>query len=193
METNDSFLDLSPFLDSTLYLDLIERGGHASGPGHYKSAVVETERGRMSMLLGEHERMFSLDIRGRGFTWADGMTDDLRELVGAVAAWRSGMPVDEFAGTFPFMRLGRLARAHESGDPNAAQWEWLRTAEVYEGEGLWWRRPIGTAASVGSTPISATGCCGFPQSWGDRGRGRSRSVRSPEGPTESRTPRRGVE
>jgi len=155
--------DLSLFLDSDLYPDLIERGGlvsalvslareddldvgspyseHASGPGHYKSAVVESARGRMSMLLGKRERMFSLDIRGHGFTWADGMTDDLRQLVAAVAAWHRGIPVDEFAGTFPFMRLGRLARGYESGDPTAAQWEWLRTTEVYEAE-----RPLVEAA-----------------------------------------------
>ncbi|MGW0946298.1 DUF6193 family natural product biosynthesis protein [Streptomyces sp. NPDC002623] len=165
METNDTSPrpDLSLFLDSALYPDLIERGGlvsaleslaresgldvgtpyseHASGPGRYRSAVIATDRGTMSMLLGKRERMFSLDIRGRGFTWADGMTDDLRELVGAVAAWRSGLPVDEFAGAFPFMRLGRLARGYESGDPIAAQWEWLRTAEVYDRE-----RPLVEAA-----------------------------------------------
>ncbi|MFF3563234.1 DUF6193 family natural product biosynthesis protein [Streptomyces sp. NPDC002574] len=148
--------DLSRFLDARLYPDLVEMGGlssamralatendvdlgtlcseYGSGPGLFNSAVADSHRGRISVLLGRRERMFSLNIQGRGFTWADGMTSDLHDLVSAVGAWQRGVPVDDFTEMFPFMAAGRLARAYESGDPVAAQWEWLRTAEVYAGE-----------------------------------------------------------
>ncbi|MFI9102510.1 DUF6193 family natural product biosynthesis protein [Streptomyces fildesensis] len=80
-------------------------------------------------------------IQGQGFTWAEGATDDLGDLVEALAAWRDGVSVDDFAGMFTFMMPGRLARAHESGDPVLAQWNWLRTAEEFSEE-----RPLVEAA-----------------------------------------------
>ncbi|GGQ40853.1 hypothetical protein GCM10010215_75500 [Streptomyces virginiae] len=143
-------------IDVSLYPDIFEMGGlisameavaemegfdlgrvysqYTSGAGVLITAEIDSSRGRISALLGEQTRTFYLVIQGQGFTWAEGATDDLRSLVRAVAAWRDGMLVDDFSQEFPFAALGRLARSHESGDPESSQWTWLLTAEEFTEE-----------------------------------------------------------
>ncbi|MZE78155.1 DUF6193 family natural product biosynthesis protein [Streptomyces xinghaiensis] len=150
-------------LDSGLYPDLFAAGGlistmelvseeknldlgqlyshYASGPGLLTTAELDSSRGRASVQLGSQSRTFYVAIQGQGFTWAEGATDDLDDLIEALAAWRDGISVDDFAGRFPFMMPGRLARTHESGDSVSAQWKWLRTAEEFSEE-----RPLVEAA-----------------------------------------------
>lgn len=150
-------------LDPGLYPDILAAGGlisvmeltagkknldlgrlyshYASGPGLLATAELDSSRGRASIQLGSQSRTFYVSIQGQGFTWAEGATDDLDDLIEALAAWRDGVSVDDFAGRFPFMTLGRLARAHESGDPASAQWNWLRTDEEFSEE-----RPLVEAA-----------------------------------------------
>lgn len=107
---------------------------YTSGPGLLVTAEVDSSRGRISVSLGDLSRAFHLGIRENRFIWADGVTEDLDELVVACAAWRDGTPVEEFAERFPFMTPGRLARARETGDSTPAQWKWLRTSEVFTEE-----------------------------------------------------------
>ncbi|MFI7182103.1 DUF6193 family natural product biosynthesis protein [Streptomyces anthocyanicus] len=150
-------------LDPVLYPDLFAAGGlisamelasakkdldlgrlyshYASGPGLLATAELDSSRGRASIQLGSQSRTFYVVIQGQGFTWAEGATDDLGDLIEALAAWRDGISVDDFAERFPFMMPGRLARAHESGDSVPAQWNWLRTAEEFSEE-----RPLVEAA-----------------------------------------------
>lgn len=152
-------------LNSGLYPDLLAAGGlisaieltsceknldlgrlyshYASGPGLLATAELDSSRGRASIQLGSQSRTFYLAIQGQGYMWAEGATDDLDDLIGALAAWWNGVSVDDFAGRFPFMMPGRLAGAHESGDPVSAQWNWLRTAEEFSEE-----RPLVEAAYI---------------------------------------------
>ncbi|MFJ8334413.1 DUF6193 family natural product biosynthesis protein [Streptomyces sp. NPDC094437] len=116
----------------------IDLGGmysrYASGLGLLTSAEVDSDRGRVYVYLGKEDRIFLVGIYQPGITWADGATDDFSRLVEAVAAWQVGVTVDEFVEEFPFMTLGRLARSLESGDPIAAQWDFLRKSEIYVAE-----------------------------------------------------------
>ena len=155
-------------IDSGLYPDVIEKGGlklaiehvaqaegldigrifseYTSGAGLYNSATVDTGRGSASILLGKQRRLFSVEIYGSGFTWADGFTDDLLALTKALAAWKAGARLAEFSKEFPFMQLTRLAWAYDSGDPISAQWDWLLSEEMYAGE----RQLVAAAAGDGS-------------------------------------------
>ncbi|MDT6981881.1 DUF6193 family natural product biosynthesis protein [Streptomyces lusitanus] len=150
-------------LDPCLYPDLFAAGGlisamelaaakknldlgrlyshYASGPGLLATAELDSSHGRASIQLGSQSRTFYVAIQGQGFAWAEGATDDLDDLIEALTAWREGISVDDFAGRFPFMMPGRLARANESGDSVPAQWNWLRTAEEFSEE-----RPLVEAA-----------------------------------------------
>ncbi|MFC5145817.1 DUF6193 family natural product biosynthesis protein [Streptomyces aureoversilis] len=107
---------------------------YASGPGQVTTAELDSSRGRISIQIGSQSRTFYVAIQGQGFTWAEGATDDLDNLIEALTSWRAGISVDDFAGRFPYMTPGRLARAHESGDPALTQWNWLRTAEEFSEE-----------------------------------------------------------
>lgn len=98
------------------------------------TAVTESARGTLRVSLAAESRTFFLGVHERRFVWAEGATEELDPLVDAIAAWRGGMAVDDFAARFPFMTPGRLARAREAGDVVRAQWDWLRTAEVHAGE-----------------------------------------------------------
>ncbi|MFF7243494.1 DUF6193 family natural product biosynthesis protein [Embleya sp. NPDC008237] len=150
-------------LDPGLYSDILAAGGlvsvmeltagkkgldlgqlysdYASGPGLLATAELNSSRGRASIQLDSQSRTFYVAIQGQGFTWAEGATEDLNDLVEALAAWRDGVSVDDFTGRFPFMMPGRLARAHDSGDPVPDQWNWLRTDEEFSEE-----RPLVEAA-----------------------------------------------
>ncbi|MFD0009040.1 DUF6193 family natural product biosynthesis protein [Streptomyces sp. NPDC127178] len=150
-------------LDSDLYPDVLEAGSlisvmelaaekksldlgrvyshYASGLGLLTSAELDSSRGRISIQLGGQSRTFYVAIQGQGFTWAEGATDDFDDLIEALASWRGGISVNDFAGRYPFMTPGRQARAHESGDPTPAQWDWLRTSEEFSEE-----RPLVEAA-----------------------------------------------
>lgn len=150
-------------LDAGLYPDLLAAGGlisamglasakkgldlgrlyshYASGPGLLATAEMDSSRGKASIQLGSQSRTFYVAIQGQGFTWAEGATDDLGDLIEALTAWRDGISVDDFTGRFPFMIPGRLARAHERGDSVPAQWNWLRTAQEFSEE-----RPLVEAA-----------------------------------------------
>ncbi|WP_371617574.1 DUF6193 family natural product biosynthesis protein [Streptomyces sp. NBC_00454] len=107
---------------------------YESGPGLYVTAEVDSSRGRISVSLDDRSRAFHLGIQENRFIWADGVTEDLEEVVAACSAWRDGTPVEEFAEEFPFMTPGRLARARETGDSTQAQWKWLRTSEIFTAE-----------------------------------------------------------
>jgi hypothetical protein len=109
-------------------------GQESSAAGQCLAAELESSRGTLHVSLGKESRTFFLGIYERRFVWAEGATEELEALVDAIAAWRGGMQVDDFAGRFPFMTPGRLARDRESGDVTSAQWDWLCTAEVYADE-----------------------------------------------------------
>lgn len=106
------------------------------GPVGSASTVVsiETGRGVLSVGLAAEERLFLVGIHIPGFTWATGSTDDLGLLVDAVAAWRRGIPLDDFEAKFEFMRLDEFARALEIGDPAPLQWSHLLSSEFYSGQ-----------------------------------------------------------
>lgn len=150
-------------VDASLYPDIHEMGGlvsamastavrkgldlgkvyseNRSGSGDFETARVCSSRGVVTIELGEQSRAFFLTVQGEGFTWVEGATDDLDALVTAVTAWRAGVLVDEFAAKFPFVAVGRLAKAHERGDPTSAQWQWLLSADEFVDE-----RPLVEAA-----------------------------------------------
>ncbi|WP_143667122.1 DUF6193 family natural product biosynthesis protein [Streptomyces sp. ms184] len=113
------------------------------GSGLISTAQVDSSRGKFMVWLDESTRTFFVGIQEGRFVWAEGATDDLTDLVAASMAWRGGMPVGEFAESFPFMTLTRLAEARETGDPVPAQWDWLLNSEIFEEE-----RPIVEAAHV---------------------------------------------
>jgi hypothetical protein len=143
-------------IDSALYPDVSAMGGlteaivsaarrrgvdlgtvvdPASSPaGESVTARMESGRGTLRVSLSSESRTFFLGVHEGRFVWAEGASEDLESLVDAVAAWREGVPVDDFAARFPFMTPGRLARAREAGDVTRAQWEWLCTADVYADE-----------------------------------------------------------
>ncbi|MBT2480361.1 DUF6193 family natural product biosynthesis protein [Streptomyces sp. ISL-94] len=107
---------------------------YTSGPGLFVTAEVDSSRGRISVSLGDWSRAFHLGIQENRFIWADGVTEDLEEVVMACTAWRDGTPVENFAEKFHFMTPGRLARARETGESTPAQWKWLRTSEMFAEE-----------------------------------------------------------
>lgn len=106
------------------------------GPVGSASAVVriETGRGVVSVGLAAEERLFLIGIHLPGFTWATGSTDDLGLLVEAVAAWRKGIPLDDFEAKFEFMTLDEFARVLEIGDPAPLQWSHLLSSDFYSSQ-----------------------------------------------------------
>ncbi|MGW3289252.1 hypothetical protein ACWDR3_31900 [Streptomyces sp. NPDC001002] len=139
-------MDTSP---KDLYPDVVALGGLGaamkeaaglSGRGigtvYDVSGVVriETARGVVSVEPAAGERRFLVSVHIPGFTWAIGSTGDLGLLVEAVAAWRDGMPFDEFAARFEFMELDEFTGAIEGGEPAAAQWADLLSAEFHQAQ-----------------------------------------------------------
>jgi hypothetical protein len=95
---------------------------------------IDTPRGVVMVDLAAEERLFLLGIHIPGFTWPIGSTDDFGRLVEAVAAWRDGMPYDEFQTRFEFVRLDEFRRALDNGEPTARQWADLLSTDYYEGQ-----------------------------------------------------------
>ncbi|MFF2820313.1 hypothetical protein ACFVT9_32895 [Kitasatospora cineracea] len=94
-------------------------------------ARLETGRGTLSVSISAERRQFLFGVHTPGFTWATGSTDDLGALVEAVSAWWHGMPLDAFEAAFPFVRLGRFARALEAGDVTPEQWSVVLESEFH--------------------------------------------------------------
>ncbi|MFF5030313.1 hypothetical protein ACFY2J_39795 [Streptomyces collinus] len=93
--------------------------------------TIETARGFVSVGAATGERLFRLTVHIPGFTWHIGSTDDLGQLVEAIAAWRDGMAFDELAETFEFMTLDEFVRALENGEPTSSQWSDLLSSEFH--------------------------------------------------------------
>jgi hypothetical protein len=87
--------------------------------------ALETERGVVQVRLGVGQRLFLVNVHTKG------STDDLALLVEAVAAWRDGMPLDDYVARFAFMELDTFARALENGDPTPAQWSDLLACDFH--------------------------------------------------------------
>lgn len=96
--------------------------------------LVETGRGSLMVYLALKKRDFFLRVDEAGFAWVCGSTADIGILAEAIADWRQGMPLDDFARKFPFIELGEMARALERGDIVAAQWEWALAHNYYVAE-----------------------------------------------------------
>ena len=75
-----------------------------------------------------------IEMRTPGFTWATGSWSDVGEAAETAAAWRSEMPLTEFATRFPFITLDEFALARENGTMAALQWSHLLTDELYAGQ-----------------------------------------------------------
>ncbi|GII24278.1 DUF6193 family natural product biosynthesis protein [Planosporangium mesophilum] len=136
---------LTEVLDPDLYPDLIRQGGLAaamsdvarrnnidlgtvgvhSRSGRFNSAMIDSGRGTISVLLGAERRFFDVNIYGKTHPWARGATDDLTATVMVADAWRRGATLTELTGEFPFMSCTELAQAYESGDPVTTQWQRL--------------------------------------------------------------------
>ncbi|MBC3840551.1 hypothetical protein GXW82_10710 [Streptacidiphilus sp. 4-A2] len=50
-------------------------------------------------------------------------------MVRAVAAWRDGLPLDQYVSSFPFMKPGELAQAFAEGRIAEARWDALLASE----------------------------------------------------------------
>ncbi|MFI6009830.1 hypothetical protein ACIBAG_13565 [Streptomyces sp. NPDC051243] len=99
---------------------------------------IETARGLLSVHPAADERLFRVRVLIPGFTWDSpgfswevGSTDDLGLLVGAIAAWREGVPFDELAARFEFLELDEFTRALETGEPTSSQWSDLLSSEFH--------------------------------------------------------------
>ncbi|GGQ63914.1 hypothetical protein [Streptomyces pilosus] len=92
---------------------------------------VETDRGVVSVGLAAEERLFLIGVHTPGFTWVTGSTDDLGLVVEAVAAWRDGLPLDDFEAKYPFMELDEFARPLAAGDPAPLQWSRLLSSDFH--------------------------------------------------------------
>ncbi|MFE1861723.1 DUF6193 family natural product biosynthesis protein [Streptomyces anandii] len=99
--------------------------GH--GAAAYRTAGVESDRGKIAVRLGLGRRGFdvSLDSSRGTFVWASGETDDLLRVVLLMDAWRRGAPLTEIGDRFPFMEYGRLSQGYEDGTPVQTQWDIL--------------------------------------------------------------------
>jgi hypothetical protein len=102
-----------------------------SGVGATHTATVESSRGELSIDLAKEVRAFHLGIFERRFVWAEGRSGELEEIVKAMAAWQSGMLVEDFAAAFPFMVPNHLAQGRQEGNMVPAQWDWLRNSDVF--------------------------------------------------------------
>lgn len=107
-------------------------------PSSADGIVVRTARGNVSVVPAAGERLFRVRVHIPGFTWEVpgfnweiGSTDDLGLLVEALVAWREGVPFDELAARFEFLELDEFVRALERGEPTAAQWADLLSAEFH--------------------------------------------------------------
>lgn len=149
----DQHANISSTLDANLYPDLFESGGLVSamiqcsqandmelGPvrpatesprARFITAVADTDRGAIFIHLGARRRKFSISIEGDVHPWADGGTDDLLSAVKVVHVWRRGATLEKLKSDFPFMHYSELAKAYESGDPVATQWEQLLDTEEF--------------------------------------------------------------
>lgn len=92
---------------------------------------IETARGYLSVVMATERRLFRLSVGIPGFTWELGGTEDLGSLVGAVAAWREGLPLDVLAARFEFLELDTFAGDLESGEPTSSQWSELLSSEYH--------------------------------------------------------------
>jgi hypothetical protein len=79
----------------------------------------------MRVLLGLGRRWFAVtfDNVDADLVWASGGTDDLREVVAVLGAWRRGDTLRELGNSFPFMKYSRLSEGYERGTPVETQWE----------------------------------------------------------------------
>jgi len=126
---------------SDLYPDLTAAGGLAPALVQVArdlglelgAAPAEMSKGSAGMRCGDHrfwvntallERcfMFSGDRRGVGLV--SGSTGRLDEVARAAAGWLRGAPVREMRELMPFVRISRLAEAHERGPAEAVEASW---------------------------------------------------------------------
>jgi hypothetical protein len=91
----------------------------------FGNAQLSTERGVISIRLGAEQRLFLINIYESSICWATGSTEEMGLAVRAIASWQGGVTLDGFVSEFPFMKLGELARAFESGNVAEGQWELL--------------------------------------------------------------------
>jgi hypothetical protein len=99
-----------------------------------EAVSVGTARGVLTVGLAVEERLFRVGVHVPGFSRPIGSTEDLGRLVEAVAAWRGGMPFEEFRARFEFMELDTFVRALESGEPTSLQWADLLSSEFHQGQ-----------------------------------------------------------
>ncbi|MGW2749202.1 hypothetical protein [Streptomyces sp. NPDC001450] len=92
---------------------------------------IQTARGFLLVDPAPEERLFRLSVGIPGFEWEIGSTGDLGLLVEAVAAWREGIPLDELAERFGFLKLDEFARALDSGEPTSSQWSDLLSSDFH--------------------------------------------------------------
>ncbi|MEU9184120.1 hypothetical protein AB0D14_06045 [Streptomyces sp. NPDC048484] len=110
-------------------------------PSTSDGIIIATARGNVSVVPAAEERLFRVRVHIPGcawdipgFNWEIGSTDDLGLLVEAVTAWREGVPFDELAARFTFLKLDEFAGALERGEPTASQWADLLSAEFHRGQ-----------------------------------------------------------
>jgi hypothetical protein len=141
-EGAESVCSAKNVIDAGLYPDLLRAGGLAaalreighvidvdlgpvhvkSGDGQYKTALIESNRGTISILLGVEQRRFSISISGGTFSWAHGSTDHLADVARVADAWRAEVTLQELTRRFPFMNYDEVAASYENGTPIEGQW-----------------------------------------------------------------------
>jgi hypothetical protein len=135
--------ELSRWIDTTLYPDILERGGLGpalaeaasrssvdlgpltipEGIQGYWDVSVSAGRGSVGVCLGAKERVFLINIANESHVWAAGKTEDLSDVVRVADHWRAGATLHELHTRFPFMTYSRLAQGYEDGNPVRAQWD----------------------------------------------------------------------
>lgn len=115
--------------------DVADRAGYGldveltTSPGwRYVAAKVAAGGRSANVLMALDVRSFAVGCWAGTVHMADGSTDDLPEVAGALHAWLRRARVGELVDQWPFMRTWALAEAHERGRAIPARWTQLRTS-----------------------------------------------------------------
>jgi hypothetical protein len=97
-------------------------------PGwRYLAARVDDGQRHTTVVMGIQERVFVMQFWAEGVCMADGSTDTVAAVAGAVRTWQSGALVRQLNAAWPFVSFGGLAEAHERGE--AAEYKWQQYYE----------------------------------------------------------------
>lgn len=98
---------------------------HVPSPGwrHVGAEVRNGER-KADVVMGNTERVFTVQFWLRGVRMASGATDDLSAVAGALDGWHDGLRVGPLVEAWPFVSTHGFAEAFERGDAEAIEHRW---------------------------------------------------------------------